>query len=127
MAQSGMNPNTIINRYCQSALHISIEKGFLEQARLLISCGVNLNFQDFQGKTPLGLAAWYDHTELAKHLLQSNADVNLVDQWEQTPLHKACGKGNIAIVNTLLEHGANTEIVSKNGYTALHIAAISGK
>ena len=116
-----------ITKEKQTALHISLEKGYLNQASQLIRCGADIERPDYQGKTALGISAWYGYTDLVEELLERGADVSAVDQWSQTALHKVCGRGMTQLVHLLLKHGADVNLTSRDGYTALHIAAIGGE
>lgn len=119
--------NSEITKEKQTALHISLERGYLNQALLLIESGADIERQDYQGKSALGISAWYGYTELLRVLLQRGADLRAADQWSQTALHKVCGLGMNNLVQILLKYGADVNLTSRDGYTALHIAAIGGE
>lgn len=116
-----------ITNQLQTALHISIERGYTIMVQTLISAGCNVNLTDYKGNSALGLAVWYGHIELTQTLLDNGAELDSVDQYEQTPLHKACAKGFMDIVLILVQHGANPNLFSHDGYTPLHMAATGGK
>lgn len=122
---------TIINKRIdwgnRTALHISIENGYTEQALLLIQNGADVNATDCQGKSPLGLAAWVGSKSLMECLLEANAQIHSSDQWGQTALHKASSRGHADVVRLLLDQGARVNQKCKSDYTALHLAAMGGR
>lgn len=80
------------------------------------------------GWTPLHLAAFFGHRELAKALLNRKADVDArsTNAMGNTPLHAATAGGNVELARLLLENGANANATQHGGWTALHAAAQSG-
>lgn len=96
------------NKYNMTALHCAIEwsKSF-EITKLLIDSGANLNFQDSQGETPLGLASYLGYSKIVKMLLQEeDCDIGLASNYGMSPLHHA-------VVNN--ESTELTELLVKNG------------
>jgi ankyrin repeat protein len=81
------------------------------------------------GWTPLHLAAFFGHAELAKALLERGAavDSRSTNAMKNTPLHAASAGGQLALVELLLEHGANPNATQEGGWTALHGAAQAGQ
>jgi len=80
------------------------------------------------GWTPLHLAAFFGHAELAKGLLNRGAavDSRSNNAMENTPLHAAAAGGNANLVELLLDRGADANARQHGGWTALHAAAQSG-
>jgi uncharacterized protein len=80
------------------------------------------------GWTPLHLAAFFGHPEVATALLDRGADVNArsTNAMKNTPLHAAAAGGNIELVRLLLERGADANATQEGGWTALHAATQSG-
>jgi ankyrin repeat protein len=80
------------------------------------------------GWTPLHLAAFFGHAEVAIALLDRGADVNArsTNSMKNTPLHAAAAGGNIEVMRLLLERGADVNATQEGGWTALHAAAQSG-
>ncbi len=112
-----------------TALFASAERDRLQNARLLLDYGADVNARDNGENTPLMHAAlpWPDDTEAVETLslhLSHGADVNAVNQQGETALihllkdeqHEA---GYTEIVRLLLAYNAETEIVDADGYTAL--------
>ncbi len=80
------------------------------------------------GWTPLHLAAFFGHAELAKGLLNRGAGVDSrsTNAMENTPLHAAAAGGSIELVKLLLDRGADANARQHGGWTALHSAAQAG-
>jgi uncharacterized protein len=80
------------------------------------------------GFTPLGLACFFNHPEIARLLVKHGANVNAVSQnnMQVSPIHSAVAVGNAELVKFLLEHGADINAVQSGGYTPLHAAAHNG-
>lgn len=116
-----------------SPLHEAAEFGFGEIAgELLIRGKANLDQPDMEGRTPLHLAALWNHEEAAKVLLETEARVDVPDVSGRTALHLAAWEGHRKLVSLLLSHQARIAAVTygrgplKNEDTALHFAAFFG-
>ncbi|WP_316831995.1 ankyrin repeat domain-containing protein [Pedobacter aquatilis] len=80
------------------------------------------------GFTPLGLACYFGHEELAKFLVLKGADVNLASKngFNVFPIHSAVAANNINIAKVLLDAGAYPNVCQKAGLAPLHTAAQLG-
>jgi ankyrin repeat protein len=87
-----------------------------------------LTFHNPDGWTPLHLAAFFGHAEVAKGLLNRGAavDSRSSNAMQNTPLHAAAAGGNTKLVELLLDRGADVNARQHGGWTALHSAAQSG-
>lgn len=103
--------------------------GNRERASLLLTRNPKL-VDDYSGDgfTPLGLAVFFGHEELARHLVAAGADVNRPSRnsIRVAPLHSAVESGSVALLNLLLEHGARPDAVEFLEATPLHSAAARG-
>jgi uncharacterized protein len=81
------------------------------------------------GWTPLHLAAFFGHPELANALLDRGAQVDIrsSNAMKNTPLHAASAGGQLALMELLLKRGANPNATQEGGWTALHGAAQAGQ
>jgi len=88
--------------------------------------GINQFSED--GFTPLGLACYFGHEELAKFLILKGADVNLASKngFNVFPIHSAVAANNINITKMLLDAGAYPNVCQKAGLAPLHTAAQLG-
>lgn len=80
------------------------------------------------GWTPLHLAAFFGHRDLANALLDRGADINSrsTNAMKNTPLHAAAAGGHTPLVEFLLKQGADPNATQEGGWTALHSAAQAG-
>jgi len=80
------------------------------------------------GFTPLGLACYFGHEDLARFLVLKGADVNLASKngFNVFPIHSAVAANNINITKMLLDAGAYPNVCQKAGLAPLHTAAQLG-
>jgi len=105
------------------SLHEAAAAGDIEQVKLLISKGADVNAKDKNGWTPLHSAAWYGRKDVAEVLIAKGANINETDVSGQTPLHLAASFGSMFVPELLLAKGANVNARDKAGNTPLHVAA----
>jgi ankyrin repeat protein len=87
-----------------------------------------LQAHNTDGWTPLHLAAFFGHPELAQALLDQGAQVDArsTNAMKNTPLHAAAAGGKTDLVQVLLQRGADVHARQEGGWTALHAAAQAG-
>lgn len=80
------------------------------------------------GWTPLHLAAFFGHPELAKALLNrgANVDARSTNVMKNTPLHAAVAGRKADAIRVLLDRGADVNARQHGGWTALQGAAQAG-
>jgi ankyrin repeat protein len=76
------------------------------------------------GFTPLQLACFFGHSEVAAYLLDKGADVHAVAQnaMQIQPLHAAVAGQYVDIVKLLIAHGADVNARQQSGFTPLMAA-----
>jgi uncharacterized protein len=81
------------------------------------------------GFQPIGLAAFFGHTDIVKFLLSVGADVDTPSQngMMVTPLNSAAAAGRVDIARMLLERGANPNARQADDFVPLHAAAQNGQ
>ena len=96
------------------------ECGNLEIIDFLLGKGAPVKNWEYQGATPLMIAAAEGHLEVVKRLVEAEVDVNFEhENGSGTALIVAATNGHAAVVKFLLESGANPSITDSTGYTAL--------
>ncbi len=80
------------------------------------------------GFTPLGLACYFAHEEIARFLVLKGADVNIASKngFNVFPIHSAVAANNYNITKMLLDAGAYPNVCQKLGVAPLHTAAQLG-
>lgn len=125
-----------LDEWGQSTLHKCIlacdrEEVCLEVILLLVEAGCPVDVQDWEGQTPLHIAAYSGFTAVTRFLLDRGADISYTDNHGVSVLHKCLqthgfGKSRKELLLLLLEAGASADIQDSEGETPLHLAASRG-
>ena len=99
-------------------LHQAAADGDIEQVKLLISKGANVNAEDEEKKTPLHYAAETGKMEVVKLFVEAGADIN-AGEGKWTVLHGAVYEGRRDIAELLIQKGADVNIKDRNGHQPL--------
>ena len=91
----------------------------------VLKAGIDINFQDFWGQTPLHKALIQSNIGAVKSLVKGGADIRKRDINGLTPLHVAATKHNPAFSEVLINAGADVNAFDKDSATPLHFAAWS--
>jgi glutaminase len=81
----------------------SASHGDLDEILRLEAEGVSPNSADYDGRTPLHLAACESQTEIVRHLISQNVHLSPKDRWGNTPLDDAIKSENKDIITLLKE------------------------
>ncbi|URE31927.1 Potassium channel [Musa troglodytarum] len=84
--------------------------GDLNYLKGLISAGADPKKTDYDGRSPLHLAASRGHEDITLFLLQEGVDVNLSDKFGNTPLLEAVKQGHDRVASLLFSKGARLNI-----------------
>jgi serine/threonine protein kinase len=79
-----------------------------EPSALSNKTAININMGDYDGRTPLHLAASGGHLDVVKLLCRHGANVNCEDRWGGKPLDDALLKDYTAVADYLRKHGATS-------------------
>ncbi len=85
-----------------------------------------INYQDWDGHTPLYVAAQGGHETVTKQLIAACGNVDLQTDFGRTPLYAAAQNGHASVTEQLIEARCNVDLQAKDGSTALYIAAQEG-
>ena len=99
-------------------IHEAAFMGNLKAIEQHIAAKTDLNVKDEYGSSPLGIAATFGKTEVARALIKGGADVNVRSSDGSTPLHTAAFFCRTEIVEALLAAGADTSLRNNYGSTA---------
>ncbi|MCE1248668.1 MAG: ankyrin repeat domain-containing protein [Firmicutes bacterium] len=102
------------------------ERGDLEKVRAGVFRGLDVNYKDSKGMTPLHYAAMSGNIKTVEFLVSHGALIDPQSNDGYTPLHAASSKGRSEVADYLLSKGAKTETKNVDGLTPLHIAADGG-
>ncbi|XAR58128.1 hypothetical protein NMG60_11026523 [Bertholletia excelsa] len=84
--------------------------GDLLQLKALIRAGADPNKTDYDGRTPLHLAASRGHEDITRFLIQAGVDINISDKFGNTPLLEALKYGYDKVGTLLVKEGATLNI-----------------
>jgi len=88
-----------------------------------------IGFMSHDGWTPLHLAAFFGHVDVAEFLVEHGADMHVISKNENSvmPLHSALANRQADTATLLMERGADIEARQATyEYTPMHYAAANG-
>ncbi|KAK3264010.1 hypothetical protein CYMTET_27222 [Cymbomonas tetramitiformis] len=92
-----------------SALCDAAGNGDMATVRRLIENKVNPNCGDYDGRTPLHLAAAEGRQQVLEYLMSAGASQHAEDRWGCTPLMDAVNTGHQLLTNILFQSGAKLD------------------
>jgi ankyrin repeat protein len=120
----------LIDRGANLDIYEAAATGSLARLRELTTAHPELiNSFGRDGFHPLGLAAFFGHTQAVAYLVESGADVNLHSNNSQnvSPLIAASARQNMDSARLLVSRGADVNARQIHDFTALHNAAQNGQ
>ena len=117
--------NTTDNLNQTPLMHACYDGGRLDNIKMLIQNGADIQASSSNGSTVLHFASALSNQEVVEFLLKLNEiSVNAKDNLNQTPLMHACfDGGRLDNIKMLLKNGADIQASSSNGSTILHFAS----
>jgi uncharacterized protein len=115
------SPNLTLHEACATGVQARAETVLQEVPRMI-------DAHSPDGFTPLALACFFGHKELAMWLINRGANLDLAakNQMQVAPIHAAAAGRALEIVRALVEAGADVNARQHGGFTALHAAAQEG-
>ena len=89
------------NKRRQTALHISVSKGYVDMVKTLLKHGAHPSLQDAQGDTPLHDAIIKENDEIVRILLEHNVHIAVTNNNGLNPVQLAALRGNSRLVELL--------------------------
>ncbi|XP_059318106.1 potassium channel SKOR-like isoform X3 [Lycium ferocissimum] len=90
--------------------------GDLHQLKSLIRAGADPNKKDYDGRSPLHLAASRGYEDISFFLIQEGVDLNASDNFGNTPLLEAIKNGHDRVASLLVKKGAMLEIENAGSF-----------
>lgn len=124
-------PNAIndLDETGQTPLRLSCVYERFEDMMYLIENGADPNTKDFEGLSPLHVAASNSLEPYVHALVDAGSDLNSRDSYDCTPLFLCLGNEapHIAVTKYLLENGASVHSLNKLGDSIFHRMSIYAK
>ena len=108
-------------------LREAAENGDLADVKRHLKRGADVNARDNFGETPLFLAVFKGHKDVAELLIAKGAMVNIKAKNNATPLHYAAMQGHTDVAELLIAKGADVNVKNQRGLTPLALADIMGR
>jgi ankyrin repeat protein len=117
--------NLLVARGAALTLFESCAAGEFDRTQHLVTAGAAINAISGDGWTPLHLAAFFGHTNVAELLLAHGADVTArsANDTGNTPLHAALAANQQLVAGLLIGSGADVNAADAGGWRPLHLAA----
>ncbi|CAN1286991.1 Potassium channel SKOR [Linum perenne] len=96
--------------------------GDLSQLKGYIRAGADPNRTDYDGRSPLHLAASRGYEDMARFLVQKGVDVNIRDKFGNTPLMEAIKSGHDRVASLLVGKGASLNIEDAGSFLCTSVA-----
>ncbi|GFY90743.1 STELAR K+ outward rectifier [Actinidia rufa] len=96
--------------------------GDLHQLKGLIRAGADPNKTDYDGRSPLHLAASRGYEDITHFLIQEDVDINISDKFGNTPLLEALKNGHDRIASILVKEGAELKIDAAGSFLCTVVA-----
>ncbi|KAL1308253.1 hypothetical protein HN51_050188 [Arachis hypogaea] len=96
--------------------------GDLYQLKGLVRAGADPNKTDYDGRSPLHLAASRGYEDITLFLIQEGVDVNVSDNFGNTPLLEAVKSGHDRVASLLVREGAAMKIEDGGSFLCTAVA-----
>eukprot|EP01114_Cavostelium_apophysatum_P019417 TRINITY_DN6258_c0_g1_i2.p1 TRINITY_DN6258_c0_g1~~TRINITY_DN6258_c0_g1_i2.p1 ORF type:complete len:756 (+),score=189.27 TRINITY_DN6258_c0_g1_i2:230-2497(+) len=125
-----VDPMVVSDSNGNIALHYLARHSFSEEEQVqanriisrMLSRGVDINFENGLGETPLSWAVLKGTPQTVNFLLQRGADINSLNSFRETCMHYACRRGDVRVVMALMSHKAAPVILDVDGHEGTPLA-----
>ncbi|KAJ7960068.1 potassium channel SKOR [Quillaja saponaria] len=97
-------------------------QGDLYQLKGLIRAGADPNKTDYDGRSPLHLAASRGYEDVTLFLIQERVDINIEDNFGNTPILEAIKNGHDRVASLLVREGASLKIDNAGSFLCTAVA-----
>lgn len=119
--------NQLEGNVLMNAIRKAPQEKQVELVGTLIEAGIDVNYRDDTGQTPLAAAISLEQPVVAKYLVDAGADVNAPTNSDSYPLIEASKKGFNHLASQLIMQGAEVNQEDSLGRTALVAAVATGR
>lgn len=110
--QLAQSPPSQTQSASYSGLHAAVFGGTVAEVKELIAADADLNERDPQGRTPLMLAGYRKHHEIAQLLIKAGADLNALENSAYDLLTISSVLNDVEMVKLAISAGANTKLIT---------------
>ncbi|VAI84824.1 potassium channel KOR1 [Triticum aestivum] len=96
--------------------------GDLNQLKGLIRAGADPKNTDYDGRSPLHLAASKGYEDVAQFLIHEGADIDLADKFGNTPLLEAVKQGHDRVATLLFSRGAKLNLENAGSHLCMAVS-----
>ncbi|KAL1225038.1 Potassium channel GORK [Cardamine amara subsp. amara] len=97
-------------------------QGDIYQIKSLIRAGADPNKTDYDGRSPLHLAASRGYEDITWFLIQEGVYINLKDKFGNTPLFEAVKAGHEKVIGLLVKEGASFDLEDSGNFLCTTVA-----
>ncbi|KAA8530688.1 hypothetical protein F0562_005378 [Nyssa sinensis] len=114
----------IVKQEAELALRVNSATyhGDLYQLKSLIRAGADPNKTDYDGRSPLHLAASRGLEDVTRFLIQEGVDINISDNFGNTPLLEAIKNGHDRVASLLSKEGVSLKIDDAGSFLCMAVA-----
>ncbi|KAM7251465.1 hypothetical protein ACFE04_023348 [Oxalis oulophora] len=103
-------------------LNCAAYDGDFHRLKRLIGLGANPNKVDYDGRSPLHIAASKGHEDITRFLIEQRVDINSSDKFGNTPLLEAIKKSHDHVASLLAGEGAALKIEDSGNFLCTTVA-----
>ncbi|KAJ4835812.1 hypothetical protein Tsubulata_031355 [Turnera subulata] len=103
-------------------LNCAAYDGDYYRLKRLISAGADPSKRDYDGRSPLHIAASKGYEDITLFLIQQGVDINVSDKSGNTPLLEAIKGGHDAVASLLVKEGASLTIDDPGGFLCMTVS-----